>query len=84
MAGISSFLERVQLFEAMAVDDFLELAVVVVVYAGDGAAKLQQFTVFLGIGMPSVVPITVGIARMGKLCPYITHPCGPYLVGING
>ena len=84
MIGFSSFSELVQLFEAMAVDDFFELAVVVVVNAGDGTAELQQFTVFLGIGMPSVVPIAVGVACMGKLCPGITHPCGPYLVGING
>ena len=76
--------ELVQLLEAVAVDDLLQFAVVVVVNAGISAAEFQQFAVLLSVGMPSVLSVAVGIASMGKLCPYITYPCGPDLIGIKG
>ena len=76
--------ELVQLFEAVAVDDLLQFAVVVVVNAGICATEFQQFAVLLSVGMPSVLSVAVGIASMGKLCPYITYPCGPDLIGIKG
>ena len=76
--------ELVQLLEAVAVDDLFQLAVVVVVNAGISAAEFQQFAVLLSVGMPSVLSVAVGIASMGKLCPYITYTRGPALIGIKG
>ena len=76
--------ELVQLLEAVAVDDFFQLAVVVVVNAGISAAEFHQFAILLGVRMPSVKSVAVGIASMGKLCPYIAYPCGPDLIGIKG
>ena len=79
-----SGLERIQLFEAVAVDDFFQLAVVVVVQGGLETSDFHQFAILLSVGMPSVLSVAVGVACMGKLCPYITYPCGSDLIGIKG
>ena len=59
----------IQLLEAVSVDDFLQLAVVVVVDGGSSATQLYQFTVFFSVGMPCAEPLNVRIARMSELCP---------------
>ena len=45
--------ELIQLFETVAVDDFLQLAVVVVADEIDGISELHQTAVLLRIGLPS-------------------------------
>ena len=76
--------ELVQLLEAVAVDNLLQLAVVVVMQGGLETSDFHQFAILLGVRMSSVKSVAVGVACMGKLCPYIAYPCGPDLIGIKG
>ena len=77
--------ELVQLLEAVAVDDFFQLAVVVVVNAGISATEFQQFAVLLSVGMPFLREDArrIRIARVGELCPYSTQDFSPFLIGFN-
>ena len=68
-----SFAELIQLLEAVAVDDLLQTAVVVVVDVRRSTAKLHQLAVLLGVRMPLRDSLTVGIPVVRKLCPHVAQ-----------
>ena len=80
------FTELVELFETMAIDDFLQLTVVVVVQSRLGASDFQEFAILLGIRLPSNEDgsaVGVGVAVVSEFRPNVTHRICPVFVGIK-
>ena len=68
--------ELVELLEAVAIDDFLQLTVVVVVHGGLEASNLHEFAILLGIRSPSNPDrsaVGVGVAVVREFRPDVTH-----------
>ena len=80
------FAELIQLLEAMTVDDFLQLTVVVVVHGGLEASNLHEFAILLGVRSPSNPDgsaVGVGVAVVRKYRPDVTHRVRPVFWGTS-
>ena len=75
--------ELVKLLEAVAVDNLLQLAVVVVVQGGFEASDFHQFAILLGVRFPineHGSSFGVGVAVVRKFRPDVTHRVCPVFV----
>ena len=78
-----SLLELIQLTEAVAIDDLLQIAVGVMANIA-AVAKEHEFAILGGVWLPGREPFDIRITGMGKLCPSIAHEVGEAKVVVGG
>ena len=77
------FSELIQLFEAMFVDELLQMSVGI---AADQTfvVEYHHYPIFLGIGLPFRQSFDIGVACMRELCPCAAHEVSQFQIFCRG